>query len=204
MSFTRQLASVVAVAVVSSAQADTIYVDADVCPSSNCCELHGYPGCQDSECEAAVCAADPFCCDLAWDTGCVNVAIDLCGICSGGSGTESDPICLIQLAIDSAANGDVTIVLEAAICGAPGGVPGQCGSGHGDMIMSIQLSAIDLTGVSATDYLVFYSEYMYADDGYEEWKRGPGQPIPEPTGLLLFSVGMLLVGRTLRQRSAWR
>ncbi|MDH5307943.1 MAG: PEP-CTERM sorting domain-containing protein, partial [Myxococcales bacterium] len=102
--------------------------------------------------------------------------------------------------LDNGTNGDVTIVLEAAICGAPGGVPGQCGSGHGDMVMSIQLSAIDLTGVSATDYLVFYSEYRFADDGFEEWKRGPGQPIPEPHGVLLFGAGMTCVAAVLRRR----
>jgi len=66
--------------------------------------------------------------------------------------------------------------------------------------MSIQLSAIDLTGVSATDYLVFYSEYRFADDGFEEWKRGPGQPIPEPHGVLLFGAGMTCVAAVLRRR----
>ena len=102
--------------------------------------------------------------------------------------------------LDNATNGDVTVALEAAICGAPGSVPGQCGSGHGDMVMSIPLSAIDLTGVSAEDYLVFYSEYNWGNAGFEEWKRVPGRPIPEPsTGLLLaFGLVGLAAGRRRR------
>ena len=60
------------------------------------------------------------------------------------------------------------------------------------------VGAIDLTGVSATDYLVFYSEYMFADDGFGEWKRTPN-PIPEPSSALLFAVGGTIVGGSIRR-----
>jgi hypothetical protein len=50
----------------------------------DCVVANGTPGCTNGECEATVCAVDPFCCDVAWDSICANEAIDLCvggGIC---------------------------------------------------------------------------------------------------------------------------
>ena len=44
----------------------------------DCLVSHGTPGCQNSECEAAVCAIDPFCCNVVWDFICANEAIDIC------------------------------------------------------------------------------------------------------------------------------
>ena len=44
----------------------------------NCVESHGGIGCEIGECEAAVCAIDPFCCDVAWDGICVLEALDIC------------------------------------------------------------------------------------------------------------------------------
>jgi len=43
----------------------------------------GAPGCQDDECEAMVCEVDPFCCDVAWDGVCADLARDICGGCGG-------------------------------------------------------------------------------------------------------------------------
>ncbi len=51
-------------------------------PGCNCCFATGVPGCDDPECEAAVCAIDPFCCDVAWDQICADEACDLCPCCS--------------------------------------------------------------------------------------------------------------------------
>ncbi len=51
------------------------------CPT--CCTATGVPGCENAECEAAVCAIDPFCCDVAWDGICAGEAADLCPCCSG-------------------------------------------------------------------------------------------------------------------------
>jgi len=50
---------------------------------SNCCSDNGSPGCDDASCEAAVCAVDPFCCNVSWDGICAAEAVDLCGICRG-------------------------------------------------------------------------------------------------------------------------
>ena len=40
----------------------------------NCCIANGSPGCDDPDCEAAICAADPFCCDVTWDDVCAEAA----------------------------------------------------------------------------------------------------------------------------------
>ncbi len=128
MSFTRQFATVLAVAVLSIAQADTIYVDDDaplsgdgftwatayrylqdalevaadplnsiweirvaqgiyrpdepVPAPSNCCVLHLGVGCTDAECQAAVCAVVPQCCEVGWSSLCVAAAELFCdGVC---------------------------------------------------------------------------------------------------------------------------
>jgi hypothetical protein len=41
----------------------------------DCCSPSPSPGCQDPQCSAAVCAINPFCCDIAWDTTCVDAAL---------------------------------------------------------------------------------------------------------------------------------
>lgn len=46
------------------------------CPASSedCCVVHDGTGCDDPTCEAAVCAADSFCCELGWDQPCALCA----------------------------------------------------------------------------------------------------------------------------------
>ena len=44
----------------------------------DCLEANGTPGCENGECEAAVCAVDPFCCDVFWDGICAAEAADIC------------------------------------------------------------------------------------------------------------------------------
>ena len=50
----------------------------------SCGEVHSTPGCTDISCCAVVCDAaaggDPFCCEVSWDSTCVDNAIALCGI----------------------------------------------------------------------------------------------------------------------------
>lgn len=38
------------------------------------------PGCSDTECCQSVCSTDPVCCVIGWDTGCVLVALEVCGL----------------------------------------------------------------------------------------------------------------------------
>jgi hypothetical protein len=59
---------------------DTAAVSApNVGSGSNCCEVIYDPGCDDPDCEAAVCAVMPFCCNTYWDLPCAELAFDLCG-----------------------------------------------------------------------------------------------------------------------------
>jgi hypothetical protein len=45
---------------------------------SNCCFANGGLGCDDPDCQAAVCAVDPFCCETAWDGICAGEALQFC------------------------------------------------------------------------------------------------------------------------------
>ncbi len=47
--------------------------------ASNCCTNWGGLGCDDAACQSAVCAADSFCCAVAWDSICAGEAATLCG-----------------------------------------------------------------------------------------------------------------------------
>jgi subtilisin-like proprotein convertase family protein len=67
-------------------------------PISNCCIGHGGPGCDDPECEAIICAQDPFCC-TTWDSLCAGQALTKCEICAGApelicvDGNDDQPGC---------------------------------------------------------------------------------------------------------------
>lgn len=48
-------------------------------PSAGSCTApHPTPACEDFACCKQVCAFDPICCDVGWDSGCVAIAVDLC------------------------------------------------------------------------------------------------------------------------------
>jgi hypothetical protein len=98
--------------------------------------------------------------------------------------------------LDSAENGDATIILQASICEAPG----QCGSGKGDM--DLLVPAEPFLGHSLDENLVFYVEYMRAggnSGGFEEWRASTGPPVPEPSAALTFTVGLLIAGAASRR-----
>ncbi len=68
----------------------------------DCCAAHPNPGCDDPTCCFAVCAIDPFCCQVEWDGICVDEAEDLCPacapppcdvICDPGKIAENEPDC---------------------------------------------------------------------------------------------------------------
>jgi hypothetical protein len=44
----------------------------------DCFAPHATPGCDDEDCCTAICAADPFCCAVAWDGGCSDQAAREC------------------------------------------------------------------------------------------------------------------------------
>jgi hypothetical protein len=49
--------------------------------TGDCCTDTGNPACEDVDCCAAVCAVNPFCCDVEWDEICAGQAVELCFIC---------------------------------------------------------------------------------------------------------------------------
>ena len=46
--------------------------------SESCFQVHEGISCSDPACCAIVCGTRPLCCDLGWDTGCAEIAIDVC------------------------------------------------------------------------------------------------------------------------------
>ena len=57
-------------------------------PASGPCDVaNGTPGCDDASCCEPICAADPYCCDTAWDSICADAASTQCGDGGGGGGT---------------------------------------------------------------------------------------------------------------------
>jgi len=66
--------------------------------SEDCCEAHSSPFCNDAACCEKVCAEAPYCCETAWDEGCVFGAKLLCGCpepegCAGFCGGQSPDGC---------------------------------------------------------------------------------------------------------------
>ncbi len=73
----------------------------DDCPSEdcevcNCCNGQAALGCDCQPCEDLVCAQDPFCCDIVWDSLCNNAAMEMCPCCTegceGGDGGDGDDV----------------------------------------------------------------------------------------------------------------
>ncbi len=100
--------------------------------AGNCATPNGTPGCEDTECCLAVCANDPFCCDVEWDQACANQAIDICtctpdaGSCylpNGTPGCEINECCTLVCAEDPfccATEWDTLCVSRAVeLCGDP-------------------------------------------------------------------------------------
>jgi hypothetical protein len=63
---------------IGNIDADPLFVAA---PPSNCCAVHGGPGCDDVDCTVAVCTVEPLCCQAGWEAFCVDLAADLCAVC---------------------------------------------------------------------------------------------------------------------------
>ncbi|MHC5004673.1 MAG: hypothetical protein ACYTJ0_16290, partial [Planctomycetota bacterium] len=81
--------------------AGSVVANGGVAGVGDCCEANGTPGCDDPECEAAVCACDAFCCDVEWDEFCAGEGFEpgcgaailceeLCGDGGGGGETGAD------------------------------------------------------------------------------------------------------------------
>lgn len=54
-------------------------VAAAQCPApGDCREVHETPGCEMPQCCEIVCKINPLCCDITWDQGCVDIALEEC------------------------------------------------------------------------------------------------------------------------------
>lgn len=58
--------------------------DCGACPDP-CCAPHATSGCAEPDVEACVCDISTFCCDILWDSTCVDLAIEFCDPSCGGS-----------------------------------------------------------------------------------------------------------------------
>jgi hypothetical protein len=61
----------------------------------DCCEANGLPGCNDAACCSAVCANDPFCCEVSWDHACAGAAASLCAVCQAAGGCPGPGDCFV-------------------------------------------------------------------------------------------------------------
>jgi hypothetical protein len=66
-------------------------------PGTGSCYATGGPYCNDAECCNYVCSLDPFCCNISWDSLCVQEAVTNCGTCgapaSGDCFVPGGPAC---------------------------------------------------------------------------------------------------------------
>ena len=61
--------------------------------AGSCCVEHYWPGCDNSVCEACVCAMDSYCCTYYWDWICVSEAKNQCAnSCNCGEPTTTTTI----------------------------------------------------------------------------------------------------------------
>jgi hypothetical protein len=86
--------------------------------AGDCCEARTTPACSDSECCLAICTADPFCCEGAWDQVCADEAILVCGACS--------ELCGSPLAGDCCSKNGTPSCSDAACCEAVCAVDSFC------------------------------------------------------------------------------
>ncbi len=96
----------------------TLTCSGETCdPPSNCCSPHGGLGCDNQECQDLICAADPFCCDVAWDGLCSGAANAQCAVCMGGGGGGSN-CCVANggLGCDCQTCQDIVCAVDAFCC----------------------------------------------------------------------------------------
>jgi len=74
--------------------------------SGDCFVTNGRPGCDDWDCCERVCSLDEFCCQIFWDSNCVEVAEILC----------LPPACLIDHTSPFVARGCDDPLIAAAVC----------------------------------------------------------------------------------------
>jgi hypothetical protein len=80
--------------------APDVVVAAGVQDCGDCDTPHSTPGCSDAECEAIVCALDPYCCQAQWDYVCTVEAGYLCPDCGPGPCQSDDDCAADEVCVD--------------------------------------------------------------------------------------------------------
>ncbi|HKQ49174.1 MAG TPA: proprotein convertase P-domain-containing protein [Phycisphaerae bacterium] len=100
---------------------------------NDCSVPNSTPGCNDQACCEAVCAIDPFCCDVAWDSICADEAASICNqppcdvICDPGKTPENEPDCGIPTDTVNGGCNSTPNVFSPIVCG-----QSYCGTGAFD------------------------------------------------------------------------
>ncbi|MHC4910640.1 MAG: hypothetical protein ACYTF9_13060, partial [Planctomycetota bacterium] len=93
----------------------------------DCCSANGTPACEDPGCTAAVCGADPFCCDVEWDQLCADSAFVLCPdicvieppgeVCDGTEIPEGEADCGLPVDTTNGGCNSSPVVFSTIACG---------------------------------------------------------------------------------------
>ena len=97
-------------------------------PGSNCCAPTGAPGCNDPVCQAAVCAIDSFCCDVAWDSICAGEALadPACNGCQGGPQEPGISVTVIHLGDEPSGGSNCCVANGGVGCDNPSCTAAVC------------------------------------------------------------------------------
>lgn len=97
-----------------------------------CCSSNLGPGCNNAGCQAVICAADAYCCNVAWDILCSDAAVanaNASGACAGVSNCPGQPPgpCLYTLYSVTLTGGTYPTEVSWQLIG-PGGTVGSGGA----------------------------------------------------------------------------
>jgi hypothetical protein len=93
--------------------------------AGDCCKPHTNPACSDAACCNLICGADPFCCNIEWDSMCADAAAAACGLCAAPGDLNGDGV------VDPS---DLTILLNS--WGGPAGdIDGDGVTGPADLVL---------------------------------------------------------------------
>lgn len=95
-----------------------------------CNVAHGGLGCNNATCCTNVCTVNPLCCEVGWDSACVDLAVTTCGYysCPAVAGAPANDCATAAIAISSS---DSTVNFNSVGAGVDGpNHPGQCASGN--------------------------------------------------------------------------
>jgi hypothetical protein len=134
-------------------------------PGHSCCEP-GAPGCDDLALRACVCAVDPYCCEVEWDSICV-ISVEYyecgdCGLCiesfaSDFGGADAGAACAAWPGLFILCEGEAPIVSTDAPCGGQSDAALQFGGSQAGMPSAAITSCIDLRGVDSAAWRLAWS-----------------------------------------------